>query len=420
MAKYPNLIRNAKVAKSKPLPPIVPPSTYEHAMGWDILQASYQEALRGKRRYTLEAVTYDLLSEINNVRLWRELRAIGTKPDPKKREYSPGPYRHRIITEPKTRSLHIPLLRDKIVQLTIHEELQNIFRPVFVSRSFACLFGKGPIRAALNVQHDMRIARMQWGEETTVIKIDIRKFFYSIDRELLKSFIRKRYKKLRKKYPELYNDFLRFYRLLCKVIDSSPEGPTGIPLGNVSSQDFANVYLNEVDQYCLRFLGIKFYTRYMDDIVILAPDRDTARSWLTKIRIFLHDKLHLDLNSKTKIFSLSQGVNAYGFKIKATHLLLRTASKRREKRRIKRMVQKLRDGQIAEENVFQAVSSWLGHARWACAYNLARKLLWPHPILRPLLEGPIPFGAVCRNRRARKVLQKRLAPPGLVPPPRAA
>lgn len=165
---------------------------------------------------------------------------------------------------------------------------------------------------------------------------------------MLKQIIAKRFKKLKKKYPEKYEDFLRFYRLLCKVIDSSPEGERGIPLGNVSSQDFANIYLNELDQFCIRFLGATLYTRYMDDVVIIAPDKEIAREWLAKIKVFLQERLHLETNQKTKIFYVRQGVNAYGFKIKATHLLLRTESKRREKRRIKRMMEKLQEGAITE------------------------------------------------------------------------
>ena len=107
----------------------------------------------------------------------------------------------------------------------------------------------------------MRVARAKWGDEAMVIKLDVRKFFYSIDRDILKSVLAKRFKKLKKKHPEKYQDFLKLYRLLCKVIDSSPEGERGIPLGNVSSQDFANIYLNELDQYCIRYLGTTLYTR---------------------------------------------------------------------------------------------------------------------------------------------------------------
>ena len=113
-------------------------------MGAD--RGGLQASPSGQTQYTREAVTYDLLSELNNVELWRALKAIGPRPDPSQRqkEYRPGPYRHKTITEPKTRSLHIPQLRDKIVQLTIHEELQSIYRPVFVNRSFACQYGRAP------------------------------------------------------------------------------------------------------------------------------------------------------------------------------------------------------------------------------------------------------------------------------------
>ena len=99
------------------------------------------------------------LREKNNVDLWREL---------KNSKYTPGPYHSTVITEPKRRDLSIPGLRDKVVQLVIHEELQNIFRPVFIDGSFACQYGRGPIRAALKVQHDMRVARMKWGDDVAV------------------------------------------------------------------------------------------------------------------------------------------------------------------------------------------------------------------------------------------------------------
>lgn len=377
MTKFPIMLYNTKSTKKALVPPIPPPSSYEDAVGWAAIEAGYKTALRGSRKFTREAVLYDLYSEVNNVRLWRDLKKIEKTRQAGVSEYTPGKYRHRIIVEPKERSLHIPPLRDKIVQLVIHQELQTLFRPVFVNRSFACMYGKGPIRAAFNVQHDMRVARMKWGDEATVIKIDVRKFFYSIDRSVLKQIIAKRFKKLKKKYPEKYEDFLRFYRLLCKVIDSSPEGERGIPLGNVSSQDFANIYLNELDQFCIRFLGATLYMRYMDDVVIIAPDKEIAREWLAKIKVFLQERLHLETNQKTKIFYVRQGVNAYGFKIKATHLLLRTESKRREKRRIKRMMEKLQEGTITKAAIVQSVNSWLGFARWACAYNLAKKIFAP-------------------------------------------
>lgn len=360
MTKFPLFIKTAQNIKRPQIPPIMPLAPYEEAVGYERIKGSYKQALRGRRKYTREAVKYDLFREKNNVDLWRELKSS---------KYTPGPYHFNVITEPKRRDLSIPQLRDKVVQ------------------------------------HDMRVARMKWGDNAAIIKIDARKFFYSIDRALLKKILAKRFKKLKKKRPETYEDLLRFYRLLCKVIDSSPEGETGIPLGNVSSQDFANIYLNELDQFCVRFLGAKLYTRYMDDIVIVAPDKETAREWLAKIKVFLHERLHLDTNKKTKVFYMRQGVNAYGFKIKATHMMLRTESKRREKRRVKAMVRKMREGKLTRSAVVQAVNSWLGFARWACAYNLAKKIFAPYRFIKT--EGAIPYGAISRNRQARRLLQQR-------------
>lgn len=363
MTKFPLFIKTAQNIKHPPIPPIMPLATYEEAVGYERIKVGYKQALRGQRRYTREAVKYDLFREKNNVDLWRELKSS---------KYTPGPYHFTVITEPKRRDLSIPKLRDKVVQLV------------------------------------MRVARMKWGDDVAVIKIDARKFFYSIDRDLLKKILAKRFKKLKKKHPDMYGDLLRFYRLLCKVIDSSPEGERGIPLGNVSSQDFANIYLNELDQFCVRFLGAKLYTRYMDDIVIIAPSKEIAREWLAKIKEFLRARLHLDTNKKTKVFYMRQGVNAYGFKIKATHLMIRTESKRREKRRIKAMVRKLREGKITRAAVVQAVNSWLGFARWASAYNLAKKIFAPYRFIKT--EGAIPYGAISRNRQARRLLQQRRNP----------
>lgn len=410
MTKFPSLVKVNKTLRHPDIPPIMPPAPYEEVVGYKRLDAQYDNALRGPRKYTREAVLYDLYREKNNVDLWRELKRVQPRPNPRPNprapEYSPGPYHYRRITEPKERDLNIPALRDKVVQLLIHQELQNIYRPVFVKGSYACQYGRGPIRAALDVQHDMRVARMLYGDDAAVIKIDARKFFYSIDRLILKRILKKRFKKLKKKHPELYEDLLRFYRLLCKVIDSSPEGETGIPLGNVSSQDFANIYMNELDQYCVRFLGVKFFRRYNDDIVIIAPNKETAREWLAKIKQFLAERLHLETNKKTKIFFVRQGVNAFGYKIKATHMTVRTESKRREKRRIRAMIRKLKAGKVSQKYVIQAAHSWLGFARWASAYNLAKKIFGPYRFIKT--EGALPYGAISRNRQARRILQQRL------------
>ncbi|HEX2938343.1 MAG TPA: RNA-directed DNA polymerase [Ruminiclostridium sp.] len=170
-----------------------------------------------------------------------------------------------------------------------------------------------------------------------IVKLDVKKFFYSIDRDILKQLLRKRIKDN------------RFLRLLNLIIDSSPEGDTGIPLGNVTSQDMANIYLNELDQFCVRYLHIKYYTRYMDDVVFIVPTRDMARDYLKRCTEFLRERLHLEINQKTKVFRLRQVVNAFGFKIWTTHRLLRNKSKQEMKRRIRAMDAKLKAGTIRQK-----------------------------------------------------------------------
>lgn len=384
---------------------ILQPSTYAEIVSPAAIEKSYQNAMRGQKRYTKKTIDYALLNELNNAMLHKELSNIQWGPS-QDDEYRPGEYIHRMIYEPKERSLHIPPVRDKIVQTLIHDELQKLFIPVFIKTSYACLPGKGPIRAALNVLHDMRVAKKEYGDDAVVIKIDARKFFYSIDREILKKLLVKRFKAICKKTPELHDDLLRFYKLLCVVIDSSPEGETGIPLGNVSSQDFANIYMNEVDQLCVRYLCIKHYTRYMDDIVIIAPNKDIAKEWLFKIQTFMKNRLHLETNQKTQIFPLKQGVNAYGYKIRTTHMMVRTESKRREKRRVKRMAEKVKSGELTEKQFVQAVSSWLGYARWSNSYNLAKKIFASYRDIVPI-EGEIAFGAITRNRSAKMLYRNQ-------------
>lgn len=208
--------------------------------------------------------------------------------------------------------------------------------------------------------------------------MDIKKFFYSIDRDILKRILRKKIAD-----PDML-------KLLDDIIDSSPEGEVGIPLGNVTSQDFANIYLNELDQYCVRYLGVKWYVRYMDDIIMILPTKEQAQECLKKATRFLNERLNLETNSKTKVFPLEQGVNAYGFKIWTTHRLVRDHSKRAMKRRIKAMDRKLKAGMIGMKEVQQAVNSWLGHARHSNSYNLAKKIFRKYPYIK--VEGEMRFG----------------------------
>jgi len=208
-----------------------------------------------------------------------------------------------------------------------------------------------------------------YGDQSTIVKIDIRKFFYSIDRDILKIELKRL---IDKKFncEETFN-------IMCKIIDSAESiSEKGLPLGNVLSQLEANIYMNIVDQYCKRVLGLKFYVRYADDIVIIVENKEKAKFLLNHLRIYIKNRLNLDLNeNKSKIFPIEQGVNAYGFKIYRTHRLLRNDSKKVIKRKSKKMPRLLKEMRISQEKVEQIFNSWHGHARFGDSYNFMNKLI---------------------------------------------
>lgn len=342
---------------------------YEKIVAYDNLLFAYKQTIKGARKFRKDAVLFSMAEDVNIVNLWKELKTG---------KYQIGEYVRFKVYEPKERLVSAPRIRDKIVQFATHNVIKDVYKDVFIKDSYACLEDRGTHRAVDTVQRYMRIAEREWGDGW-IVKFDISKFFYTIDREILKRILRKKIACKKTLW------------LLDQIIDSSPEGEVGIPLGNVTSQDFANIYLNELDQYVKRYLGIKYYVRYMDDCIAIVPTKEEAKLLKERMILFLRTKLNLKENEKkTQIFPLKQGVNAYGFKIWTTHRKVRDQSKRAMKRRIKAMDRKLKAGLLTEKEVKQAVDSWLGHARHSNSYNLAKKIFAPYPYIN--VEGEMKFG----------------------------
>ena len=148
-----------------------------------------------------------------------------------------------------------------------------------------------------------------------------------------------------------------------------PEG-VGIPVGNLTSQLFANIYLDKLDKYVKHTLGAKQYIRYMDDFIILSPDKDKLRHWLADIEAFLRDELRLALNPKTAILAAKNGVDFVGYKHRATHRKVRPDSIKR----VKRTIKKCESGKITKEQLQKSIQSWTGHAGHADSFNLRKKI----------------------------------------------
>ncbi|MBR6839394.1 MAG: RNA-directed DNA polymerase, partial [Oscillospiraceae bacterium] len=134
----------------------------------------------------------------------------------------------------------------------------------------------------------------------------------------------------------------------------------GMPIGNLTSQMFANIYLNELDQYCKHKLKIHYYIRYMDDVIIIGPDKETLKAWKAKIEAFLWDELALDLNSKTSIRPMRQGVEFVGLRIWPTHMKLRKSTVRRIKNEVRKFSERYAAGIYSREEFDRRIASVRG------------------------------------------------------------
>jgi len=151
-------------------------------------------------------------------------------------------------------------------------------------------------------------------------------------------------------------------------------GDKGIPIGNLTSQLFANIYLHEMDKFAKHELRAKFWVRYMDDAVIIHGDKAWLREAKLRLEEFLAEHLALTLNSKTNIFPMAQGVNFLGYRIWPTHRLLRKASAKKMRRKLKRFAAGYAVGKITLDEINPSIQSWLGHTSHADCYNLKKRL----------------------------------------------
>lgn len=199
--------------------------------------------------------------------------------------------------------------------------------------------------------------------EYYILKMDVRKYFENINKNIL-------YNILKRKISD------KKLLWILKEIIYSNEGEKGLPIGNYTSQMFANIYLNEVDQYVKNKLHCKDYFRYMDDSVILIKTKQEAKEILQNIEIFLKNELGLELNSKTQIFKNKQGVNFCGYKINEHRLKLRDKGKRKLKKKVKELKYKIRIGKISSKDARRYLCGHLGYIKIANVQNLTDKVFY--------------------------------------------
>jgi len=210
--------------------------------------------------------------------------------------YHPSQYREFIVYEPKRRVIQAPHFRDLVVQHAIYRVIYNIFNCTFIDTSFACRKNGGTHKASDYTQQEMR----KYSGDSYFVKLDIRKFFYSIDRDVLKSLFEKKIKDK------------RFINLMMVFADANTSDK-GIPIGNLLSQLYSLVYLNELDHFVKRELKIKSYVRYVDDFVLIGLTLKQAKEAKYLCEKFVQEKLHVELSHWT-IQKIHKGINFVGYR----------------------------------------------------------------------------------------------------------
>ena len=276
--------------------------------------------------------------------------------------YEPSEYRYFKVYEPKERQIMALPFYDRVVQHAINNVLEPIFNQRFIFHSYACRKTKGMHAASDTLQEWLyEWQKFHQDQPLYAIKADIHHYFQSINHDVLKAEIRK-----------VIKDAGALV-LIDRIIDHNGQMPDGIgiPVGNLTSQLFANIYLNKLDQYIKHMLGAKYYMRYMDDFILLSPDKEQLRHWLEDIERFLRDELKLELNPKTTILAAKNGIDFVGYKHRATHRKVRPDSVKR----IKKTIKKYESGKITKEQLQKSIASWTGHAGHADSYNLRKKVI---------------------------------------------
>lgn len=332
---------------------------FEQIISDENIRLAYKNTLKGKAKFKTAAVIFGQ-NETQNLQKLKQSLIDNT--------YFPNAYIYFKVYDPKERIIYAPKYVDKIVQHMLNNVLSDWYAKRFIYDSYACIKNKGNGRAVKRLHYFLRYAKWNYGPQVYITRVDISKFFYSIDRQILKNIIRRQI------------TCLRTRNLIFSIIDSSPED-MGLPLGNLTSQLFANVYMNELDQYMKRNLGVKLYLRYADDIFIISQNKENARLILNSVREFVELKLNLKLHPyKSDVLPLDKGLDALGFKLFTTHIVLKRSTKISIKRRLSKMKKALQQG---ENSILleRRLNSWLSHVRSASVMNFINDLIAKYDFL---------------------------------------
>ena len=333
-------------------------------VAFDNLLVAYHKARRGKRQRD-EVARFDLALERNLLALREELLSHA---------YRPGAYRQFTIYDRKARLISAAPFGDRVVHHALMNLVESALDRAFIRDSYACRQGRG-VHAA--------VARYQgWARRHAyVLKLDISRYFPSIDHAILKEKLCRRIKD---------RDTLWLFD---RIIDGGPETPItpprfpgddlvdlmerrcGLPIGNLTSQFLGNLYLDDLDHYLKEVCGVRAYLRYVDDLALLGDDkrrlwalRDAVAAFLERERLLLHPY-------KQQIHRTGDGVDLLGYRVFPGRIRLRRDNGYRFRRRLRAKADAYAAGLLELEDVSASVAAWVGHARHAESNGLRRAVL---------------------------------------------
>jgi retron-type reverse transcriptase len=342
--------------------------TYKHlyprVYAFDNLYCAFRRARKGGKRRQPEVAAFEYHLEPELWRLHRELRA---------ETYCPGPYRNFYIYERKKRKISAAPFRDRVVHHALCQVIGPIFERRMIHDSYACRVDKGTHRAADRAQQFGRVNRY-------LLPCDIVQFFPSIDHAILRDILAR---------PLADPQVMGLVDLILAsgrgILDSEydlcwfpgddlwtpAERPRGLPIGNLTSQFWANCYLDPFDQFIKRELGCRGYVRYVDDLALFADDKRTLWAWRAALVERLAG-LRLTIHPGAQPRPVTEGLPFLGFVVYPTHRRLKRRNVVKFRRRLRGLLAAYEAGEAPLEHVTASIQGWINHARYGDTWGLRR------------------------------------------------